>query len=103
MAAGGTDQRGFPLVRLYQQARKRLDVYSELLGNPSLESELAAAARRGVRVRLIASLHPNGMPEPALAQQIASLDRLQAVGVIVHTSGPGSVPASLYACPGRYS
>lgn len=84
------------LARLYQQARKRLDVYSELLGNPTLESELAAAAHRGVRVRLIAPLHPNGMPEPALAQQTASLDRLQAVGVIVHTSGPGFSPSQPY-------
>ena len=48
------------LVRLYQEARRTLDVYSELLGNPTLESELVAAVGRGVRVRLIAPLSVNG-------------------------------------------
>src|SRR5215469_2990702 len=36
------------LVRLYQKAKRTLDVYTELLGNLTLESELFAAVKRGV-------------------------------------------------------
>lgn len=48
------------LVNLIQKSRKTLDVTSELLGNPTLESELAAAVARGVRVRLMAPEFVNG-------------------------------------------
>ena len=44
----------YRLVSLIQRAHTTLDVTSELLGDPTLESELAAAAAKGVRVRLIA-------------------------------------------------
>ena len=76
------------LVRLYQDARRTLDVYTELLGNPTLESELVAAAGRGVRVRLIAPISVNGGTPDVQAQQRASLTALAAAGVDVHVSGP---------------
>ena len=79
---------GERLVGLYRQARKTLDIYSELLGNPTLESELAAAVARGVRVRLISPIHVNNLPESVQATQIKSLNQLKAAGVAVHVSGP---------------
>jgi len=79
---------GQRLVSLYRQARKTLDVYSELLGNPTLESELAAAVARGVRVRLISPIYVNNLPESVQQTQITSLNQLKASGVTVHVSGP---------------
>ena len=76
------------LVRLYQKARQTLDVYTELLGNLTLESELAAAVRRGVRVRLIAPVDVNGGTPDIQELQSASLEALAAAGVQVHVSGP---------------
>jgi phosphatidylserine/phosphatidylglycerophosphate/cardiolipin synthase-like enzyme len=76
------------LVRLYQQARRTLDVYTELLGNPALESELVAAVARGVRVRLIAPVQVNGATPDVQDLQLASLTALAAAGVRVHVSGP---------------
>jgi phosphatidylserine/phosphatidylglycerophosphate/cardiolipin synthase-like enzyme len=75
------------LVGLYQRARRTLDVYTELLGNPTLESELAAAVKRGVRVRLIAPLKVNGGTHEIQDLQQASLEALAGVGVQVHVSG----------------
>lgn len=77
------------LVRLYQDARRTLDVYTELLGNPVLESQLAAAVARGVRVRLIAPIAVNGGGPEVQELQLASLVALASVGVEVHVSGPG--------------
>ena len=77
------------MTRLYQQARKTLDVYTELLGNPTLESELVAAVRRGVRVRLIAPGTVNNGSEPIQQTQARSLAQLKAAGVVVRVSGPG--------------
>jgi cardiolipin synthase A/B len=77
------------LVRLYQEAQRTLDVYTELLGNPVLESQLVAAVTRGVRVRLIAPIAVNGGTPEVQALQIASLVALAAAGVQVHVSGPG--------------
>src|ERR1700733_2620529 len=48
------------LVGLYQSAEQTLDVYTEITGNSVLESELAAAAARGVTVRLISPYRVNG-------------------------------------------
>ena len=79
---------GQRMVSLYRQARKTLDVYSELLGNPTLESELAAAVARGVRVRMISPIHVNNLPASAQTTQIKSLNQLKAAGVAVHVSGP---------------
>jgi cardiolipin synthase len=76
------------LARLYQGARRTLDVYTELLGNPTLESELAAAAARGVRVRLIAPVSVNGGTPEDQERQLASLTALAAAGIGVHVSGP---------------
>ena len=76
------------LVRLYQKARQTLDVYTELLGNLTLESELFAAAKRGVRVRLIAPVQVNGVTLEMQQLQTDSLKALSAAGVHVHVSGP---------------
>ena len=76
------------LVGLYQEARRTLDVYTELLGNPTLESELVAAVNRGVRVRLIAPVYVNGGTSEIQELQLASLAALAAAGVHVHVSGP---------------
>jgi phosphatidylserine/phosphatidylglycerophosphate/cardiolipin synthase-like enzyme len=76
------------LVRLFQRAARTLDVYTELLGNPTLESELAAAVERGVRVRLIAPEQVNG-GTPVIEQlQFDSLTALAVAGVDVHVSSP---------------
>lgn len=75
------------LVGLYQRARRSLDVYTELLGNPTLESELVAAVKRGVRVRLIAPLKVNGGTHEIQDLQRASLEALSGAGVQVHVSG----------------
>jgi cardiolipin synthase A/B len=76
------------LVRLYQKARRTLDVYTELLGNLTLESELFAAAKRGVRVKLIAPIQVNGATPEIQQLQTDSLKALAAAGVDVHVSGP---------------
>jgi phosphatidylserine/phosphatidylglycerophosphate/cardiolipin synthase-like enzyme len=76
------------MVALYQRARATLDVYTELLGNPTLESELAAAAARGVRVRLITPLQVNGTTPDEDASHVASLEALSSAGVDVHVSEP---------------
>ena len=76
------------LVGLYQQARRTLDVYTELLGNLTLESELVAAVNRGVRVRLIAPVEVNGGTPEIQELQLASLAALAVAGVRVHVSGP---------------
>jgi cardiolipin synthase A/B len=76
------------LVRLYQKARRTLDVYTELLGNLTLESELFAAVKRGVRVRLIAPVQVNGGTPEIQQLQTDSLKVLAAAGVQVHVSCP---------------
>jgi cardiolipin synthase A/B len=76
------------LVRLYQKALQTLDVYTELLGNLTLESELFAAVKRGVRVRLIAPVQVNGATPEIQQLQTDSLKALAAAGVDVHVSGP---------------
>ena len=76
------------LVRLYQKAQQTLDVYTELLGNLTLESELFAAVKRGVRVRLIAPVQVNGATPEIQQLQTDSLKALAAAGVDVHVSGP---------------
>ena len=76
------------LVQLYQAAERKLDVYTELLGNLTLESELVAAVKRGVRVRLIAPEQVNGGTTKIQQLQYDSLAALAAAGVDVHVSGP---------------
>jgi cardiolipin synthase A/B len=76
------------LVGLYQAATTALDVYTELLGNLTLESELVAAVERRVRVRLIAPIHMNGGTSEVEQLQFDSLTALAAAGVDVHVSGP---------------
>jgi cardiolipin synthase A/B len=76
------------LVRLYQTAQRTLDVYTELLGNATLESELADAVKRGAKVRLIAPVNVNGGTQQDQQLQYASLVALAAAGVDVHVSGP---------------
>ena len=76
------------LVRLYQKAKRTLDVYTELLGNLTLESELFAAVKRGVRVRLIAPVQVNGGTPEIQQLQTDSLKVLAAAGVQVHVSCP---------------
>jgi phosphatidylserine/phosphatidylglycerophosphate/cardiolipin synthase-like enzyme len=82
---------GQQLVGLYQQATQALDVYTELLGNPTLESELVAAAERGVLVRLIAPARVSGGTKEVQERQLASLTALSASGVNVHVNGGETV------------
>ena len=76
------------LVRFYQEAQRTLDVYTELLGSLVLESQLVAAVKRGVRVRLIAPVAVNGGTPEIQELRLASLAALAAAGVHVHVSGP---------------
>ena len=76
------------LVRFYQAAKRTLDIYTELMGNLTLESELAAAVKRGVKVRLIAPIQVNGGTPEMQQLQTDSLTTLAAAGVDVHVSGP---------------
>jgi phosphatidylserine/phosphatidylglycerophosphate/cardiolipin synthase-like enzyme len=76
------------LVRFYQGAKRTLDVYTELLGNLTLESELVAAVKRGVRVRLIAPEQVNDGTMEIRQLQYDSLVALADAGVDVHVSGP---------------
>ncbi len=74
------------LVSFIQKARHTLDVTSELLGNPTLESQLSALSAKGVRVRLIAPEMVNGATPEIQALQISSLRKLKAAGVHVHVT-----------------
>ncbi len=80
------------LVGFYQGARQTLDVYTELLGNPTLESELVAAVARGVRVRLVSPVHVNGGTKEIQDRQLSSLTALSSNGVNVHVNGRQNVP-----------
>ncbi len=73
-------------VAFVQGAKATLDVTTELLGDPTLQSELVAAVQRGVRVRLISPQLING-PAPGQQQlQNASLAMLAANGVQVRVT-----------------
>lgn len=74
------------LVSLIQKTKNTLDITSELLGNPTLESELSAAVRRGVRVRLIAPEFVNNATPEIQALQITSLSQLKANDIQVHVT-----------------
>lgn len=74
------------IVTFMQRACTTLDVTSELLGNPTLESELSAAVVRGVRVRLIAPKIVNNASLEEQALQEASLKSLKKAGVEVHVT-----------------
>ena len=74
------------LVSFIQKAEFSLDVTSELLGNPTLESELIAAVAKGVRVRLISPEIVNNADRQIQELQISSLRKLQAAGVQVHVT-----------------
>jgi phosphatidylserine/phosphatidylglycerophosphate/cardiolipin synthase-like enzyme len=76
------------LVAFFQRARHTLDVTSELLGNPTLQSELLAAVERGVRVRLISPLFVNGATAEIQRLQNASLALLAGGGVSVRVTLP---------------
>jgi phosphatidylserine/phosphatidylglycerophosphate/cardiolipin synthase-like enzyme len=84
------------LVWLYQDARRSLDVYTENVGNPTLEGELVAAVKRGVRVRLIAPATVNGATPDEQTLQDTSLAALAGGGVHVHVSGPDQNAAQPY-------
>jgi cardiolipin synthase A/B len=75
-------------VSFIQKAEWTLDVTSELLGNPTLESELAAAVSRGVRVRLIAPEIVNNANLETQELQLSSLNQLKAAEVRVHVTRP---------------
>jgi phosphatidylserine/phosphatidylglycerophosphate/cardiolipin synthase-like enzyme len=76
------------LVKFIQEACESLDITSELLGNATLQSEIAQAATRGLRVRLIAPEIVNGATPQEQALQISSLALLRAAGVQVHVTRP---------------
>lgn len=70
-------------VGFVQAAKSSLDVTTELLGNPTLQSALVAAAKdRGVRVRLIAPLLVNAPAPGQQALQNASLAMLASISGI---------------------
>ncbi len=75
-------------VLFIQKAHCTLEVTSELLGNPTLESELFAAVNRGVYVRLIAPQIVNDADLSEQQLQISSLNKLKAAGVHVHVTLP---------------
>jgi cardiolipin synthase A/B len=79
------------LVGIFQGAQQTLDVYTELLGNLTLESELAAATSRGVAVRLISPERVAGGSQEIQERQLASLTALAAAGVNVHVNGGADV------------
>jgi phosphatidylserine/phosphatidylglycerophosphate/cardiolipin synthase-like enzyme len=80
------------LVILYQTAHQTLDVYTEILGNPTLESELVAAANQGVKVRMISPFYVNGGGVREQKRQFNSLTSLSAAGVDVHVNGRETPP-----------
>ncbi|MEO8752777.1 MAG: phospholipase D-like domain-containing protein [Casimicrobiaceae bacterium] len=84
------------LVAFIQNARRTLDVTSELLGNPTLESELASAVARGVRVRLIAPEMVNGATASGQELQVDSLRALAAAGVRVNVTRPPETAQTPY-------
>ncbi|HTV32420.1 MAG TPA: phospholipase D-like domain-containing protein, partial [Methylocella sp.] len=84
------------LVSLIQNAKRTLDITTELLGNLTLESELAAAVGRGVEVRLISPISVNGAAPQVQKLQGESLSLLKAAGLQVHVTGPTESPAWPY-------
>lgn len=81
------------LARLIQSARHSINATSEILGDPFLESDLIAAAQRGVDVRLIVPLSQRDTPNV----NESSIVRLLAGGVDVHvTNGPAPSAANPY-------
>jgi phosphatidylserine/phosphatidylglycerophosphate/cardiolipin synthase-like enzyme len=86
----------FRLVSFIQKAQRTLDVTSELLGDPTLESELAAAAAKGVRVRLIAPETVNGATREVQQLQLSSLNALKAAGIHIHVTRPPESQESPY-------
>jgi phosphatidylserine/phosphatidylglycerophosphate/cardiolipin synthase-like enzyme len=84
------------LVDLYASARTTLDVYTELLGNPTLEAALVAAVRRGVRVRLVAPAAVNGATPDVAATQTSAIGALARAGVVVRTSRSAGSASSPY-------
>jgi cardiolipin synthase A/B len=89
------------LVRLYQKAERTLDVYTELLGNLTLESELFAAVKRGVRVRLISPVQVNGATSEMQQLQTDSLQALAGAGVDVHVAVRWRARNYLTCMPGQ--
>lgn len=90
------------LSDLYQKAERRLDAYTEELGNAALESELVAAVARGVRVRLITPGQVNGFQcgaEPAAHR----LDRgpRGRRGAGAHQWAHRELHRALHGCPRR--
>jgi cardiolipin synthase A/B len=86
----------YRLVSFIQKVQRTLDVTSELLGDPTLESELAAAAAKGVRVRLIAPEIVNGATRDIQQLQLSSLSALKAAGIQIHVTRPPESPESPY-------
>jgi cardiolipin synthase A/B len=81
------------LAGLIQKAHHSIDATTELLDDPFLESDLIAAARRGVQVRLLVPLSQRDTPnvnEP-------SISWLLSQGIDVHvTNGPAPSPTNPY-------
>jgi cardiolipin synthase len=86
----------YRLVSFIQKAQRTLDVTSELLGDPTLESELAAAVANGVRVRLIAPETVNGATPDIQRLQLSSLSALKAAGIHIHVTRPPESQESPY-------
>jgi cardiolipin synthase A/B len=92
----GPVNASYRLITLVQNSRGTLDLTTELLGNLTLESELAAAVVRGVKVRLISPVSVNGATPQIQKLQEESLSKLKSAGVQVHVTGPGESRARPY-------
>jgi len=74
------------MVHLLQGAEKSVDIYTELLGNPTLESELANLILIGVHVRIITPHKITRFNIEVAERQTEALIRLKGAGADIHVS-----------------
>jgi cardiolipin synthase A/B len=80
------------LSQLIQSAHRSISVTSELLGDPYLEGQLIAAARRGVLVRLITPLNPIGAPTNAPDIEFLTSEGVNVRVTVDQYPPPGTLP-----------
>ncbi len=85
------------LTALVRSARRTLDIYAEELQDPAIEAALAAAARRGVRVRLI-------LPAPSAGgvdADAAGIAAITKAGARVYRAGGLYIHAKAIVADGK--